>query len=129
MTAWWPHESHKIGKAAAVAIVVEPRAGGRWFERGADGVECDWGRVTAYEPPARLGLDWQLNPEFAYDANFHSPIEVLFIAESDTTTRVEFEHRIDAFGEQAAAMLPILDSESGWGGILLLFVKRAETAA
>ena len=126
MTAWWPSASHHIGKSPVEAIVVEPRVGGRWYERGTDAVECDWGSVTAYDPPSRLALDWQLNTEFAYDANFHSPIEILFIAESPNATRIEFEHRIDAFGEQAAAMLPILDSDGGWGGILALFLARAE---
>ena len=128
MTAWWPIDSHKIGKSPVEAIVVEPRAGGRWFERGVDGVECDWGRVTAYEQPTRLALDWQLTPEFAYDPNFHSPIEVLFIGESATSTRIEFEHRIDAFGDKAASMLPILASDGGWFGILVRFVQQAQAA-
>jgi len=126
MTAWWPIDSHKIGKSPVDKLLLEPHAGGRWYERGTDGVECDWGRVTAYEPPARLALDWQLNAEFAYDPNFHSPIEILFFAESPSGTRIEFEHRIDAFGEKATAMLPVLSSDGGWTGMLTRFAARAE---
>src|SRR5262249_60549990 len=46
MTGWWP-PSHHIGKADLAGGVIGPRAGGRWYECGVDGSECEWGRVLA----------------------------------------------------------------------------------
>jgi len=116
--SWWPFAGKSIGTAEAETAVLEPHAGGRWFERGVDGSECEWGRVLAYEPPARLLLDWQIGADWRYDPALHTEVEVRFIAEGDAT-RVELEHRgLDAFGEQAGQMQAIFDSPEGWGEIL-----------
>ncbi len=57
---WWPNEYH-IGSPAMVDTILEPQPGGRWYERGEDGSECDWGRVLTWEPPHRIVLTWQIN--------------------------------------------------------------------
>jgi uncharacterized protein YndB with AHSA1/START domain len=48
-------------------IVIEPKVGGRWYEIGQDGTQCDTGRVTAFEPPPRLILAWHLNENYQFD--------------------------------------------------------------
>ena len=89
---WWP-KSHHIGAADLDTLVIEPREGGRWFERGVDGSECEVGKVLVWDPPARLVLVWQLTPEFKYDPNLITEVEVQFIADGANATRVELEHR------------------------------------
>ena len=39
MTSWWPPQHH-VGSAPIAEIVIEPRAGGRWFTRHTDGGAC-----------------------------------------------------------------------------------------
>lgn len=123
MATWWPPSFH-IGKAPFVECVVEPRAGGRWFERAADGAECTWGKVLLWDPPARLVLAWQLNGQFAYDPELITEVDVRFTALSTTSTRVDLEHRhLERMGELAAKAVPQLDG--GWGGILQSYGSAA----
>ena len=123
MTSWWP-AGHHIGSAPIAEIVIEPRAGGRWYEKGADGSEHPWGRVIAYEPPSRLVLAWQLTREFVYDPHYETTVEVRF-EETVDGTRVHFEHRdLERMGADAVEMLEGMDG--GWGMLLGLFKDRAE---
>src|ERR1700722_10800829 len=45
-----PPEHNLLGVEIA-ETVFEPRAGGRLYDRGVDGSECNWARVLAYDPP------------------------------------------------------------------------------
>ncbi len=58
--SWWPH-GHHLGKADLADVVLEPRTGGRYYERGVDGSECDWGQVLACDPPHRIVVSWRIN--------------------------------------------------------------------
>jgi uncharacterized protein YndB with AHSA1/START domain len=128
MSSWWPLATHHISKVDAAAAVIEPFAGGRWFERGTDGSECDWGRVLAWEPPARLVLAWQISADWQHDAQLVTEVEVRFTAENGGT-RVDLEHRLlRGFGPRADEMRGIFDSKGGWNGILGLFVARVTAA-
>ena len=54
---WWPLARVHTGPDP-VECAIEPRVGGRVFERAADGRETPWGTVLAYDPPHRLAFSW-----------------------------------------------------------------------
>ena len=128
MGGWWL-KSHSLAGSGQKDVVIEPRAGGRWYEIGNDGSEQPWGKVIAYEPPARLHLIWSLNGEWAYDSAFETNIEVTF-AEDDDHTIVTSEHRdLDRYGENAEAIRGDYDTgmDGGWLELLAGFQRVAET--
>ena len=126
--SWWPVKTHHIGKVAAETAVMEPMVGGRWYERGEDGSECEWGKVLAWEPPLRVVLAWQIGADWQYHPDLVTEVEVRFVAEGQGQTRVELEHRkLEAFGEMAGPLRQALDW--GWPGILGLFAATANEGA
>jgi hypothetical protein len=123
-TRWWPR-THQIAKVPMKDAVLEPRVGGRWYERGEDGSECEWGKVLVWEPPVRVVLGWQINNAFQYDPTAMSEVEIRFIIESAAVTVVELEHRnIDRLGADAEEFRKKVDSPNGWGAILQLYAAN-----
>ena len=129
---WWPMQTHHIGSKDAVDAIIEPRVGGRWFERAADGTECEWGSVLAWDPPNRIVLAWHLNPAFAYDPDpaLATEVEVRFVVEEPSVTRVELEHRgFAVHGDEGEGMRSAVGSDGGWTGLMKLYVEAASPAA
>jgi uncharacterized protein YndB with AHSA1/START domain len=127
MATWWPMESHHIGEKMAVDVVIEPHAGGRWFERDGDGGECDWGFVTEWDPPHRVLLAWHLTPDYEFDPDpaKSTEIEVRFTPQ-DGDTLVELEHR--GFERHIATGPRIREAVSGPGGWTELLQQYANAA-
>jgi uncharacterized protein YndB with AHSA1/START domain len=107
---WWP-ATHSVS-GAPDAVVIEPRAGGRIFERAPGGEEHDWGRVIAWEPPGRLVYSWHLRQ----DATDATEVEITFAAE-DGGTAVRIEQR---GWERLGSRGPGLRERNvrGWAGLL-----------
>jgi hypothetical protein len=124
---WWPKDHSILASGSShKQFVIEPRAGGRWFERGEDGSECDWGKVLAWEPPGRLLLGWQINGRFQYDPSALTEVEVHFIPDGPDATRVELEHRyFERYGESAQGLRDGVDAPEGWTGVLARFAAAA----
>jgi uncharacterized protein YndB with AHSA1/START domain len=125
---WWP-SGHHIGEPDMEKAVIEWREGGRMYELGVDGSECDWGRVLVYEPPSRIVASWQINAQWQFDPDLEraSEYEVRFIEQDEHTTLVEFEHRnLERHGaEDAQKLYTAFNQPGGWGGILEGFAKVA----
>jgi len=127
MGAWWP-ATHHIGKTPFTEVVVEPRAGGRWFERGSDGAECEWGTVLVYEPPKRVVFSWHLQKDWKFDPDMSRASEVCFefVAEGPETTRLDFEHRhLERHGEDWEKIRDGV--KEGWGAVLEPYARLLET--
>src|SRR2546421_3337337 len=75
-----PREHNMLGVDIAESVF-EPRAGGRVYDQGVDGTECQWGRVLAYEPPARIVFSWDIGPtwQIETDPAKSSEVEVRFV--------------------------------------------------
>ena len=113
IAAWWPVAGHSVEPDQVAAVVLEGRLGGRLYEHWHDGGEADWGRVVTWEPPQRLVLSWQPNPE----RPAATEVEVRFVAVEPDHTRVELEHRgwerLGDLGPEARASY-----DGGWPGVL-----------
>jgi uncharacterized protein YndB with AHSA1/START domain len=128
--SWWWRPEHHIAATPFAEIVVEPRTGGRWYEKDKDGAECEWGKVLAWEPPSRLVLSWQLTSEWKFDPTFVTELEIRFTPLGANETRVDLEHRdLEKYGAEAAAVRASLDSEGGWNGAIAAYATEASKPA
>ena len=125
---WWPREHH-IGKVPLKKAVIEQRLGGRCYSEQTDGTDCDWGQITAWEPPRRFVMAWLINPQWQFepDTAKASEVEVRFTPESNGTTRVDLEHRrFDRMAAGWEAMRGMVDSPGGWGSTLERFAAQTQ---
>lgn len=111
---WWPREHH-IGQSPLERMVLEPRAGGRWYSISQDGSEVEVGKVVAWEPPSRLVLTWQITAQWQYDPAFSTEVEISFIAEGPRRTRVELEHKqLERYGADSETVKQTFESDDAW---------------
>jgi uncharacterized protein YndB with AHSA1/START domain len=125
---WWPPEHH-ILQGELAEMVFEPYVGGHVYDRAADGRECRWARVLAYDPPTRVVISWDINLEWQIETDHQktSEVEVRFTAEDPERTLVELEHRnIDRHGDGWERMRDAVGSPDGWS--LQGFAEAAKAA-
>ena len=131
MAGWWPPDHH-ILEGELAEMVFEMKEGGRVYDVGVDGSECQWARVLAFEPPGRVVISWDITPQWKLqtDPEKTSEVEFRFIPEGPERTRVELEHRhLDRHGEGWEGMRDAVGSPEGWNRGLRAFGDRAEEVA
>jgi uncharacterized protein YndB with AHSA1/START domain len=118
---WWPADHTVSGDPERV--VLEPRLGGRIHERTHDGTEHEWGQITVWEPPHRLGYLWHLRRDRA-DA---TEVEITFRPRGRQTL-VEIAHR---GWERLGAEGPDWRERNlgGWSTLLPHYVRAVDPAA
>jgi uncharacterized protein YndB with AHSA1/START domain len=110
---WWP-EKH-VFVTDRRSITIEQRVGGRYFERGADGSEVQWGTITTWQPPTRIVMTWRVGRHWQPlpDDNGASFIEVDFRALDPDTTEVTLTHaQLHRHGDIARDIHAALDGPS-----------------
>ena len=114
LARWWPLAQFHTGPDP-VDCAIEPRVGGRVFERAADGRVTSWGTVLAYDPPDRLAFSWIVG----LSADQAQYIEVRFVPQ-DGGTLVELTHSgWETLGAAAASLRERYDQ--GWGTLVERF--------
>lgn len=108
---------HNMLATEIAETVFERHVGGRVYDRGVDGSECQWARVLAFEPPNRVVFSWDISPQLQLESDLEraSEVEVRFVAESAERTRVELEHRnLDRHGEGWERVRDAVGGDGGW---------------
>lgn len=127
--SWWP-KSHHIGKSPMTKGIIEERVGGRCYSEQQDGTECDWGSVLAWDPPRRLVIAWQITAQWQFepDLSKSSEVEITFTPVANGLTRVDLEHRhLERHGADGTRVREGIDSPQGWGALLEMYKKTAES--
>src|SRR3984893_17618900 len=67
---------HNILGAPIAETVFEPRVGGNIVDRAADGSECRWARILAFDPPDRVVFSWDISPRWTIETDQAQATEV-----------------------------------------------------
>ena len=117
VSSWWPTETHSYAHDKVTDVICEPHVGGLLYEVTDEGT-AEWGRVTAWEPPHRLVLEWLIGKVSGTE------IEVRFSPEGPGS-RVELEHR----GWENVSEAGVAEYQGytqGWDVVLTPFVESAK---
>jgi uncharacterized protein YndB with AHSA1/START domain len=126
-----PVEHNLLGVPIA-ETVFERRVGGYLYDRGADGSECRWAKVLAFEPPNRVLLTWNISPRWQLETDPRkvSEWEVRFTSETAQRTRVEIEHRhLERHGEGWESERDGVEADGGWPLYLQRYADLVSRAA
>jgi uncharacterized protein YndB with AHSA1/START domain len=115
VSSWWPTETHSYAHDKVTDVIFEPRVGGLLYEVTDEGT-AEWARITAWEPPHRLSMEWLIGKVSGTE------IEVRFSPEGPGS-RVELEHR--GWERVPDATDEYQGYSHGWDAVLAPYVETA----
>ena len=122
LTGWWPSDRFSFAPGRVAEVIMEPFAGGRFYERYTDGGEYTIGEVLAWDRPTAVTFTWR-HHEWAAPTE----VSVRFVAEDPLVTRVDLEHRawerLGTLGRESRAQYA-----NGWPTVLGCFAQVAGEA-
>jgi uncharacterized protein YndB with AHSA1/START domain len=115
---WWPRGHTVSGDPES--IVFGPGVGGRIVERGRDGVEHEWGVITAWKEPHEIGFSWV----HVFDPSQATQVSLTFSSEGPAT-RIRLEQSgfaaLGAEGQTRRAR-----TGTAWGVVMSSFSHLVE---
>jgi uncharacterized protein YndB with AHSA1/START domain len=121
INAWWP-KGHSRSGNPGTTVFMERRAGGRIYERTPEGVEHDWGEITAWDPPGHFAYHWYLGS----GPGQPTLVDVHFVAQEKGGTRVEVSHRgPELIGDLWSRNASIYDAS--WENVLAAYGAACDT--
>ena len=111
---WWP-KSHSVSGDPGLSVTIEPRPGGRIYERTPAGEEHDWGEVLEWQPPSRLAYRWHLRQ----DREDATRVEISFAPAGDGTAVTIVHSDWQRLGQRER-------NERGWAGLLPHYVRAVD---
>ena len=127
---WWPRD-YTWAQDNLAEIAIEPKMGGRAYERDKSGGERVWGKVLSFDRPHHVVIAWQISPERTPEDSeaTSSRLDVRFSPLEGGRTNVLLVHRDffrhpgdwEKYRNQMAA-------KTGWPMIISAFAKAAKPA-
>jgi hypothetical protein len=123
---WWPRD-YTWGKDKLAEIGIEPKIGGKCFERTTDGALAVWGTVLSIQRPSHIVIAWQVKADRTAepDERTASRVDVRFVAvEGEGVSDVVVVHRdFPRHGDGWEAYRTRMASKEGWPRLIQLYAK------
>ena len=118
---WWPKPGHTRSGDPGTTVCLEREAGGRFFERTAEGEEITWGVIEAWEPPDRIAFTWWMGADQATATQ----VEVTFSEGGPQSTDVVVRH---SAGHMAAPAWATMrgDFQRGFAAVIRAYAGAIE---
>ncbi len=118
--SWWPKETHSVGQSEVEKVILQNGKGARLYEQRKDGSTCEWGIITVWDPPHRVGFTWHpgREPDTAQE------VAVSFTP-TDGGTEIEVVHSgWEILGEEAEKTRA--DYDNGWDVVLARYTSHRD---